>query len=100
MAFDLKNFRRIAQGPTIGTGRNSTFSKYMYISNDDLATVKTAGYFNSLTGTGTAQQVVKGDQIDCTLALSTTPVRFDLIIDSVTATAVTVKQAGATGTGD
>ena len=102
MAFDLKGFRRIAQGPTIPgvTGRNSTISKYMYVTNDDLSTVKAAGYFNALTGNGTAQQVIKGDQVDCTLVVNGTALRFDFIFDTVTSTAVTIKQAGATGTGD
>ena len=100
MAFDIKGFRRYAQGPTIGTGRNSTFSKYIYVTNDDLPTVTSANYFNSLTGNGTAQQVVKGDQIDMTLALSTTPIRIDFIFDSVSAIAVTVKRAGTAGAGD
>lgn len=98
--FDMKGFRRIAQGPTIGTGRNSTFSKYMYVTNDDLATVTAAGYFNALTGVGAAQQVVKGDQMDATLDVDGTIQRVDFIFDSVTSTAVTVKRAGTTGAGD
>ena len=102
MAFDLKGFRRIAQGPTIpgATGRNSTISKYMYVTNDDLATVKTAGYFNSLTGNGTAQQVIKGDMVDGTLVVNGVALRYDFIFDTVSSTAVTIKQAGALGGGD
>ena len=100
MAFDLKGFRRIAQGPTIGTGRNSTYSKYMYVTNDDLSAVTTAGYFNSLTGNGAAQQVIKGDQIDATLDVDGTIIRIDFIVDSVSSAAVTVKRSGTGGAGD
>ena len=102
MAFDLKGFRRIAQGPTLPgvTGRNSTISKYMYVTNDDLATITAASYFNSLTGNGTAQQVVKGDQVDCTLVVNGVALRYDFIFDTVSSTVVTIKKAGLAGGGD
>jgi hypothetical protein len=99
MAFDLKGFRRIAQGPTIGTGRNSTYSKYMYVTNDDLSQVTTAGYFNSLVTTA-GIQVIRGDQVDATLDVDGTIIRIDFIFDSVTATTVSIKRAGTVGAGD
>lgn len=102
MTFDIKGLRRIAQGPTIGVGRNSTLSKFMYAHpTDDLAAVTTAGYFNALTSTNpTAVQVVKGDQIDMSLTVATVPLRYDFIVDGVTSTVVSVKRAGAAGAGD
>ena len=85
MAYDVKGFRThdFMFNPSGAAGSN--LSKHSYVTNDDQAAVETTGYFNALK-----TRVKKGDHIDMTLALGTTPVRRNYIVSNVTSTAVTI----------
>lgn len=85
MAYDVKGFRThdFMTNPSGAAGSN--LGKHSYVTNDDQAAVETAGYFNALKS-----RVKKGDHIDMTLSLATTPVRRNYIVSNVTSTAVTI----------
>ncbi|WP_336800487.1 hypothetical protein [Kaistia sp. MMO-174] len=85
MAFDLKGLRRAVLGGTVGSGAGSQRSIYHYATNDDAATVETAGYFNGL-----ASDLVVGDVIMASLDLDGTPVFKNYMVTANTGTVVTI----------
>lgn len=67
MAFILKSLIRYATSPR-GTGATDKTDFYVYSTTDALATVQTAGYFNS------AREALKpGDLITASVAIGGTP---------------------------
>lgn len=85
MAFDIKGFRThdFMFNPSGEAGAN--LSKHSYVSNDDVAAIATAGYFNSIYG-----RLKKGDHIDMTLDLDATPIRRAYVVTASSSTAVTI----------
>lgn len=85
MAFDVKGFRThdFMFNPSGLAGAN--LSVHSYVSNDDVAAIETAGYFNSLYN-----RVKKGDHINMTLDLDATPIRRAYIVTASSSSAVTI----------
>lgn len=85
MAFDVKGFRThdFMFNPSGAAGAN--LSKHSYVSNDDVAAIETAGYFNSIYG-----RLKKGDHIDMVLDLDATPIRRAYIVTASASTGVTI----------
>jgi hypothetical protein len=91
MAFTVDTLKRITIGPSLGTGRNSVKSLWMYVTNDTAAAVETTGYFNANVANFSA-----GDQISASLDMDGTPEGRIYLVTAVTATAVTVAPFKAT----
>ncbi len=68
MAYDPKSHIRLPGTAYIGTGEGSAKSCHAYFTNDDAATVETAGFFNVAY-----LDFQSGDQINCSLDLDGTP---------------------------
>ncbi len=85
MAFDVKGFRThdFMFNPSGAAGAN--LSKHSYVSNDDVAAIETAGYFDTIYG-----RLKKGDHIDMVLDLDATPIRRAYIVTASASTGVTI----------
>lgn len=85
MAFDIKGFRThdFMFNPSGAAGAN--LSKHSYVSDDDVAAVETAGYFNSIYG-----RLKKGDHFDMTLDLDATPIRRAYVVTASSSSGVTI----------
>nr|WP_321457233.1 hypothetical protein [uncultured Cohaesibacter sp.] len=86
MAFSLNGFKRVVSLGAIGTGSGSVKSLCTYHTNDDAASVETAGYFNDL-----ATDLQKGDIIMAGLDIDGTPALKNYIVSAITASTVTIK---------
>lgn len=77
MAYVATGFWTAHQIGTVDGTAGSMRAKHCYVTNDDAATVETAGYFNALAG-----RLKVGDQIDCSLDIDGTPALRSYIVSS------------------
>lgn len=95
MTFCLKSLSRAQQvpvGSTAGAAKANLISRFLYATDDAAATVETAGYFNNARSF-----LAPGDQINCSFAISGTPVSKTLVVLTVPATGnITVGQSSVT----
>ncbi len=85
MAFDRKGLFRVSHLGSVGTGAGSVKSLHTFHTNDDAATVETAGYFNDQV-----KQFALGDIILAVLDLDGTMVMKSYVVSALTATVVTI----------
>jgi hypothetical protein len=82
MSLSLKSLVRMSTqspvGSTAGAAQTQVVSHFLYGTDDALATVATAGYFNSARAL-----LKKGDLIAVSGANSGTPVRADYVVTAV-----------------
>lgn len=75
MPYAAQGHYRFPDGPSIGSGDGSVKKMHMYVSNDDVATVETDGYFDTAY-----EQFQTGDIINCSLDIDGTPARKDYVV--------------------
>lgn len=83
--------RRMTDTVPFGAGPNNMVTDWRYVTNDDAATVETAGHFNDL-----ASKLQKGSMIFCSLDLDGTPTSRIYMVTGIAAGVVTVAKLVAT----
>ena len=88
MAFEQKGMARVTIGGSVGVGAGSVKSLYLYFSNDDVATVEAANYFNDFAG-----QFTVGDMIMTSLSIGPAGQTRAYVVREINAGVVTVGAA-------
>lgn len=85
MAFAVIGFKTITHIASVDGTAGSMSCHHGYITNDDLAAIETAGYFNSIW-----KRLKKGDWIYCSLDVDATPIGIIKIVTASTSSGVTI----------
>ncbi len=85
MTFNIKGFRThdFMFNPSGEAGAN--LSIHSYVSDDDVAAIETAGYFNEIW-----RRLKKGDHFNMTLDLDATPIRRAYVVTASASTGVSI----------
>lgn len=91
MAFAAIGFRTLDHIGSIDGTPGSMIQHHGYVTNDDLAAIETAGYFNSIW-----KRLKRGDWIFCSLDIDGTLVGIPKVVTSSASTGVVIQDIAIT----